>query len=424
MYVGSGKTNHGIYSNGYSSDGTAFTESGKWMVYRNSSGTVILNGNCTGYASGGVPQNNTTTGSWRKVLLTGGDAYAASNTAVTNRTDVLYQAVGVAVQPSTGTLVANNLTAAAGFLKVTNNGNTVTIGSNNSSWCHFSNSADIPFYFNKTIALGGDLGTTSYPVNNIYIGKSNGAGIYYQGTKASYRMIRFIDNTADANGNGISIGGGGLTILGSGESADTLLTNLSLTSSGGTEQTYIASDNNITFYPGQQSYDASAAITMSASRLWAGVNGNTTREAQVGVQSGAGQLYLYSSGTAANSRGLYAPAHGTGSAKTVISVDTNNGITYYGKTVSINGTKRELQIRYGAFTAAHNTGYGEGANSTCVFSPAFPTACIDVIAHSGHVGFGAHSTVSVGDITRTGFSLYQYNSQSANMVVNWVAFGY
>ena len=129
MLVGSGKTNHGIYSNGYSSDGTAFTSDAKWMLYRNSSGTIIVNGNCTGYASGGVPQNNTTTASWRKVLLTGGDAYAASNTAVTNRTDVLYQAVGVAVQPSTGTLVANNLTAAAGFLKATNNGNTVTIGS-------------------------------------------------------------------------------------------------------------------------------------------------------------------------------------------------------------------------------------------------------------------------------------------------------
>lgn len=50
---------------------------------------------------------------------------------------------------------------------------------------------------------------------------SGSAGIYYQGTKATYRMIRFIDNTSDSYGNGISIGGGGQTIIGGGESADT-----------------------------------------------------------------------------------------------------------------------------------------------------------------------------------------------------------
>jgi len=32
-------------------------------------------------------------------------------------------------------------------------------------------------------------------------------------------MIQFIDNTADANGNGIKIGGGGVTIIGGGEAA-------------------------------------------------------------------------------------------------------------------------------------------------------------------------------------------------------------
>lgn len=35
---------HGIYSNGYY-DGTKFTANGTWMLYRNSSGNIILNGN-------------------------------------------------------------------------------------------------------------------------------------------------------------------------------------------------------------------------------------------------------------------------------------------------------------------------------------------------------------------------------------------
>jgi hypothetical protein len=90
-------------------------------------------------------------------------------------------------------------------------------------------------------------------------------------------MIRFIDNTADNYGNGISIGGGGLSIFGSGESADTMVSNLGYT--GGSEVTVIASDGSILFYPGNNSYDASAKLEMTASCFWAGVNGNTTREA-------------------------------------------------------------------------------------------------------------------------------------------------
>ena len=46
--AGSGKTNHGLYSTGYSADGATFTSDPKWMVYRNSAGVITLNGNCTG----------------------------------------------------------------------------------------------------------------------------------------------------------------------------------------------------------------------------------------------------------------------------------------------------------------------------------------------------------------------------------------
>lgn len=60
--------------------------------------------------------------------------------------------------------VRGNIVAYNGLLKSTNNGNTVTIGSSNSSWCHFENSADINFYFNKGIhAVGGfTVYNTSY----------------------------------------------------------------------------------------------------------------------------------------------------------------------------------------------------------------------------------------------------------------------
>lgn len=45
---------------------------------------------------------------------------------------------------------------ANGLLKSTSNGNTVSIGSQNSSCCHIYNSANIPFYFNKEIFVNGN----------------------------------------------------------------------------------------------------------------------------------------------------------------------------------------------------------------------------------------------------------------------------
>lgn len=46
--------------------------------------------------------------------------------------------------------------------------------------------------------------------------------IAYKGSKATYEMIKFIDNSSDTYGNGIAIGGGGLTIIGGGESSDVI----------------------------------------------------------------------------------------------------------------------------------------------------------------------------------------------------------
>lgn len=39
--------NHGLYSNGYW-NGSAFVSSGKWLIYRNTSNVITVNGNCTG----------------------------------------------------------------------------------------------------------------------------------------------------------------------------------------------------------------------------------------------------------------------------------------------------------------------------------------------------------------------------------------
>lgn len=131
-----------------------------------------------------VTQSASTTGSWRKVLLAGGDAQASWNSSVVGKTEQAYQAVGIAVQPSTGTLRAS-------------------------------------------ILQGGSL---------ILSEKT----LQFAGTKATTTILECLDNTADANGNGIKIGGGGVTVIGSGEAAG----NFSPVSAG-TETLYLLSDNQI-----------------------------------------------------------------------------------------------------------------------------------------------------------------------------------
>lgn len=57
-----------------------------------------------------------------------------------------------------GYLVANGeVTSNGNVLKSINNGNTVSIGSQNTSYCHFSNSASVPFHFNKDVKVQGNL---------------------------------------------------------------------------------------------------------------------------------------------------------------------------------------------------------------------------------------------------------------------------
>ena len=81
LLVGSGKKNHGIYSYGYSTDGTTFTADSKWMIYRNSAGTIIVNGDCTGNAAtataltGGLTTNDVTTHGNLKVTIAKGSYY-------------------------------------------------------------------------------------------------------------------------------------------------------------------------------------------------------------------------------------------------------------------------------------------------------------------------------------------------------------
>lgn len=133
------------------------------------------------------------------------------------------------------------------------------------SWHFVSNETDWNviskrFHAKTSISIGTDKPSTSYNLtvngtsyfnNTITIkGTSSGnASIYYAsyGNTRNYASIKFYDG-AD-HGNGVQVGGGGLTVLGGGEAAQTIFDNLStLGLDVSSEAAVIASDGPIYFY--------------------------------------------------------------------------------------------------------------------------------------------------------------------------------
>lgn len=106
---------------------------------------------------------------------------------------------------------------------------------------------------------------------NTYLKLSGGAmtgNIRYKGSKSTYDMIKFVDNNADTYGNGICIGGGGLTIIGGGESADIVL---SQHTSGGDENMIVANDAAIDFFSNvQNGWNSRKAGSFDTSGYWNG----------------------------------------------------------------------------------------------------------------------------------------------------------
>ena len=98
-------------------------------------------------------------------------------------------------------------------------------------------------YIGVNLGTVGDTGYKLLVGGNQWINGNlvfNGAReIKFAGSKATFSMIRFIDNTSNTYGNGISIGGGGSTVIGAGESA------MSFVTSGGDKRLFLLSDGSI-----------------------------------------------------------------------------------------------------------------------------------------------------------------------------------
>lgn len=107
-------------------------------------------------------------------------------------------------------------------------------------------------YIGKNLTTPGDVGYKLLVGGNQWIDGNlvfKGAReIKFIGSKETFSMIRFIDNTNDVYGNGISIGGSGSTVIGAGESARSYVT------SGGDERLFLLSDGAINIEAGGDTF--------------------------------------------------------------------------------------------------------------------------------------------------------------------------
>lgn len=334
--LGSGGVNRGIYDDSNSS----------WMIYRdNTTNVIIPNGKIgigtsapgykldvqgTGYFSGSL----TTDGS---LTVNGTHGYFKNYVFLNSYGEGIYLSTnGISWHDSSNSYVTNLFT----FAK-------------------YSITANQPVTLNSDLTISGGLTFTST------------SGIYYKGTKATYQMLSFIDNSADEYGNGIRIGGGGATLIGGGESSGVTA---SLLSSGGDERMIISNDQSIEFYTYCQD-----GVISSAKKFEMDVNGNfllngnilasasDTTYREISAKNSNGQVGVY----AATNRGL----HDDTASVWIISHSKDGAAAQISRPLYVN-------------TTSYQTSYALYVNGTSMMG--------GTTTVSGHVNPGTTKSYNVG----------------------------
>ena len=102
---------------------------------------------------------------------------------------------------------ARGVEAVAGLLKSTSNGNTVTIGSQNNSYCHIYNSANISFYFNKDLYVNGAKVPAVFTAYNNASGTSGTVTMSSGATATNYKNIRITYKNDDGQYGSTTVSG-------------------------------------------------------------------------------------------------------------------------------------------------------------------------------------------------------------------------
>lgn len=329
---GSGHQNHGVYSYGYAPTSSTWTENGIWMLYRNSSGAVILNGNALNDSDG--HQINST-----YLKLAGGTLNAGAQIIRAGKGSSWYNGRDYAI------FRANSINGYSAFLSLKTTNGSWEIGSYDASGSYDK------LAFNYTPDSSYSSGTNTGTVH-VYI---NSSGVL-EGTVTRA--------TGDGDGNTISstylkLSGGSMSgwVWHSGEVGDIYDTARYASSGGGWSYvpirfrssaldkvffaigaygtnnalnygfigpSYSYSDiANIRIYP-------SGAVYMGNGGLQIG-DGTNTSEISCKVSGKAGLIYMYSASSTTGNRGIYlSQGAGTRAAKYVMYNDSNNENHFYG----------------------------------------------------------------------------------------------
>lgn len=123
LLIGSGHQNHGVYSYGYAPTTSTFTSNQKWMVYRSSSGDVILNGIVSNYYSTVSSVPTIAIRSYNQDVIALQVGHASSETgAFSNNYKLIYK--GINSTPNNYLqLMANNSSTDTIAMQIDENGN-------------------------------------------------------------------------------------------------------------------------------------------------------------------------------------------------------------------------------------------------------------------------------------------------------------
>ena len=193
------------------------------LTVNTGTGTMIIIGNdfriCAsaagGWARSLAAYNSSNSGSLTNGSIAG--AYGSANTLYYTYYGGTYDSPAMAILPSNkyvgiGTTspsyklhVVGDATT-AGLVRIINNGNTITIGAQNSTWCHIYNSGDAGFIFNKKVCTtdGGSLGDTQYRWGGLYSTTGNFSGAVTVNSTIYAKTGMYSDGYVSAKGNNSS----------------------------------------------------------------------------------------------------------------------------------------------------------------------------------------------------------------------------
>ena len=155
-------------------------------------------------------------------------------------------------------------------------------------------------------------------------------------------------------------------------------------------------------------------VGIPAGSLRVGTEGSTTAQRLIAIASGAGSMSLYSDAATDGRRGLWANAHGTGAAKNIIFLDTNNNITYAGGNVSGSLTFNNENI--GIQRVGRSVNWNKGRDSALAKTTSINGygALDSIKTTNGSWDIGAYNNTSyTDDLLFTYVTDAQYNGTSA-----------